>query len=186
MLVRSCPFGDMPYLTPLDDSAALIKRARKTIPLVNPSRLRLAREIHGWTQTELSARTDNALTGAAISQLEAGKSRPSARSLAAIASATDYPIEYFVRHRGDVEAVAFFRSLRSAPARERKRALAWAHLLHDFTTVLDDHLQLPSVDVPRLHIEAPDSVDEVEELANAVRSEWDLTDGPIPKRRSRA
>ena len=100
--------------------------------------------------------------------------------MAAIASATDYPIEYFVRHRGDVEAVAFFRSLRSAPARERKRALAWAHLLHDFTTVLDDHLQLPSVDVPLFHIEASDSVDEVEELAKAVRSKWDLADGPIP------
>jgi len=112
------------------------RRAVRLAALVSGERLRIAREFRGWTQAELAAETEHALTPAAISQLETGKTRPSSRSLLAISDATGFPLDYFVRHGNDAEHAGFFRSLRSAPARERRRALAWAHLLHDLSGAL--------------------------------------------------
>jgi Zn-dependent peptidase ImmA (M78 family)/transcriptional regulator with XRE-family HTH domain len=157
----------------------ILREARAIAPVANPTRLRRARELHGWTQTELAERSHGAISSAAISQLESGKTRPSAPSLIAIATATGHPLGFFARHQGDEDPSAFFRSLRSAPKREQRRALAWAHLLHDLAVVIEEHLRLPVLDVPRHDLHDLDD-DAPAVLAGEVRRTWGLGDGPIP------
>ena len=50
--------------------------AGRVAPLVAGDRIRLARELQRWTQQQLVAATDDALTAAALSQLETGQTRP--------------------------------------------------------------------------------------------------------------
>lgn len=158
---------------------AELKRARYVAPLASRHRVKRARQIHGWTQTELAQRTEGALTSGAISQLEAGKTRPTAPTLVALSNATGHPLEYFAGHRGDVDAVAFFRSLRSAPKRERDRALAWAHLLHDLTVTIEGHLVLPELALPQFAVDEDTNREDIEGLAEEVRRQWGLGAGPI-------
>lgn len=160
----------------MSDRRAIV-RAEGVAPVVNPARLRLARELLGLTQGELGDLAG--LSAATVSQLEGGKTRPTAPSLVAIAGATGHPVEYFAHHRGDAEFTGFFRSLRSSPARERKRALAWAHLLHDFALALEVEVRLPPLDVPR-HLVGTDAPREsVEEIAAKVREAWEMPAGPV-------
>lgn len=158
--------------------AAELQQARAIAALASPSRIKRARELRGWTQTELAKRSEGALSSAAVGQFEAGKSRPSAASLLTIARLTDHPLAYFAQHRGDMEATAFFRSLRSAPKREQRRALAWTNLVHDLANAIEDHIRLPHLDVPRIRSEALDG-SAIEEIAGQVRTRWELGDGPV-------
>jgi Zn-dependent peptidase ImmA (M78 family)/transcriptional regulator with XRE-family HTH domain len=150
-------------------------------PLVSADRIRLAREIRRWTQRALAdemALAGHSVTPAAISQLEKGHSTPSGKTLLAVAEATDFPLEYFLRRNADAQVDGFFRSLKSAPAKERKWAVAEAHLLHDFVRVMDHYVELPDVDVPHRRPSIVDQ-EEIEETAEAVRSEWRIPPGPI-------
>lgn len=161
----------------MTDAAESLRHAAAVVPLVSPDRIRIARDHSGWTQLQLAEVVG--LTPAAISQLEAGRSRPSAQTLVALADATGYPIDYFARHQGDAEFTGFFRSLRSSPVRERRRALAWAHLLNDLAGALASHVRLPQLDVPRHVVDAETSREEIEQIADGVRETWGLGWGPI-------
>ena len=72
-----------------------------------------------------------------------------------------------------------FRSLQATSARERKRQLANARLLHELVTVMEEHIDLPDLDVPRF-ADHPRTIDGIEELAEAARHAWRLDKGPIP------
>lgn len=148
-------------------------------PLVAPERLRLARELRGWTQGELVARADDTFTSAALSQLERGHTRPLPSTLLAIARATDCPLSFFVARPGDRHREGFFRSLQATTARERRRHLADARLLHELVTVIEEHVALPEVDVPRRGegLRAPGVIDG---LAEQTRRLWGLGNEPIP------
>jgi len=156
--------------------AGRLRAAGRLTPLVNSSRLRLARESHGWTQGQLVAEMDPPISPAALSQLERGLTKPNAATLVALADATGFPPEYFVRRDGDHEIDGFFRSLRSAPARERKWALARAHLLHDLLLALDHHVQMPEPNYPSIAIGESGSV---EQIAASVRRAWGKPTKPI-------
>jgi Zn-dependent peptidase ImmA (M78 family) len=122
------------------------------------------------------------ITPAAISQVENG-SGTSGPTLAAIATATGYPVGYFIRRRGDVDAPAFFRSLRSTPAAQRKKAFAQAHLIHELVDAVEHHVELPDVNLPEVDVDLHGDVgvvnDRIEAAALAVRRYWDLGVGPI-------
>jgi Zn-dependent peptidase ImmA (M78 family)/transcriptional regulator with XRE-family HTH domain len=158
-----------------------LNEAARLAPLTSAHRLRLAREMRGWSQRELvdqMAETGHSVSTAALSQLELGRSVPTARTLSSIAEAVDIPLEYFVRRDADMELDGFFRSLRSAPVKDRRWAMARAHLLHDFVRVLEHFVELPKLDVPDLERKLR-SRDEIEAAAAAVRRSWGLGDGPI-------
>jgi Zn-dependent peptidase ImmA (M78 family) len=162
-------------------SKAELTKAARVAPVASPDRLRLARESHGWTQRALADEMRECgypISAPALSQLEAGTSTPSAKTLLGLSCATGFPPEFFARRRGDTELPGFFRSLRSAPARERKRALAQAHLLHDFAIAIERHLELPLVDIPYYPLE-DGSAEEIENAAERVRRLWRLGDGPL-------
>ena len=157
--------------------ASDLPEAIRLAPFVSSDRLRLARETRGLTQRALAeqmADRGHSVTPAALSQLELTRSLPSGKTLLAIADATSFPLEYFVRRNADAQVEGFFRSLRSAPARERKWAVAQAHLLHDFVRVIEHHVELPDLDVPQIR-----DPEELEEVAAAVRRSWGLGNGPI-------
>jgi Zn-dependent peptidase ImmA (M78 family)/DNA-binding XRE family transcriptional regulator len=157
--------------------------AANLAPLVSGARLRMAREANGWTQGELTERIAQAghtISAAAISQLEKDRSRPSARTFTAIADVTGFPFEFFIGRVDQVDVPGFFRSLRSAAAYERKKALARAHMVNDLLDALGHYVELPDVDLPQLGVE-PDSLefDEIEDIADKVRRIWGLGFGPI-------
>jgi Zn-dependent peptidase ImmA (M78 family)/transcriptional regulator with XRE-family HTH domain len=127
---------------------------------------------------ERMAERGYSVTAAALSQLELGHSTPSGRTLLSIAEATDFPIGYFVRRNADADLDGFFRSLRSAPVRERRWAVAQAHLLHDFVRVIEHHVELPDLDFPRISLTDRTS-EAVEEAAATVRRNWSLGVSPI-------
>lgn len=159
------------------------ERLEQLAPLTDPARVRRAREGFRLTQAELAKRildqTGYSVSPAALSQIERGQTRPSAATLGALAAALEFPVEFFARRGGDVEAFGYFRSLRSTSARDRKAALARVHLVHDFTLEVEQHLRLPDVDVPRQPVDdgSPDSAPV--EAAQRIRQAWDLADGPI-------
>lgn len=159
------------------DSDAL-QAASRVAPLVDGDRIRLARELRGWTQRELVNATQSALTTAALSQLETGQTRPSPRTLAALAEATGCPAAFFVLRPQDRSPEGFFRSLRAASARDRRQHLARARLLHDFLAASEEYVTLPELLLPRFTLVSGDE-SEIERIAENVRGVWGIGDGPL-------
>lgn len=146
----------------------------------DPRRLTLARWAAHLTKRELADRSG--LSPASITQYEAGRTLPPKATLARLALALGMPVAYFVRQEGrrrpDPAARSFFRSLRSTPQRDRDRADAHAEHVFDLVDYLDRQLTLPAPTIPQLTPTSDDRV-EIEEIAEAVRKDWQLADGPI-------
>ena len=164
--------------------SADLQHSARVAPLVDPDRLVLARDLRALTQQQLVDHAGGKFTPAALSQLETGKSRPTAATLAAIADATGMPLDFFVARPNDAAPDGFFRSLRSTSARQRKQQLARAHLLHDFITAVEEHVRLPDVQIPTCepHLDGTDDDrrNAAEDAAEQVRRAWGLGAGPIP------
>lgn len=142
-----------------------------------PARVRLARELKGWSQADLARRAG--LTGAAVSQFESGASRPSAETAESLASLLAVPPAFFHIPITDTHE-GFFRSLRRTSIAERRRARALAFIAHDIAHLSAAEAGLPPSSVPALPLDDLDAAREtVEELAASVRHEWQLPRGPI-------
>ncbi len=144
------------------------------------NRLRLARFLSGVTMKELAERTQ--VTGAAISQFESGSARPSPATLSRLALATGVPMSFFAHGRrelsiGEMDGT-HFRSLRSAPKKERAKAWAWSELALDLAAACELYVELPEPDVPQLPVEPDAPREELEERARAVRQQWGMPEGP--------
>lgn len=177
-------------------------------PLFSASRLRLARETRGWSQTKLAEEVTAAarrgggepLTSAAVSQFEKGHARPTEARVRSLAAALTFPVSFFAMGPvGTVSAAAgpddldlsgHFRALRSVTASQRRCSLALTHLVRDIATELSRHVQLP---LPQLYLagvpygadDVPATAgagwdDPIEAVAENVRAQWDVPAGPIP------
>jgi Zn-dependent peptidase ImmA (M78 family) len=152
-------------------------------------RLRVARELRGHTQARLATAAaevlSKSLTAAAISQFEVGDAVPSAITLQALLEVLRVDPEFVVATDADDEAdlPAFFRSLRTTPARERRRARSVVQLVHRLAVVLDDEVGLPPRDIPLIaadpFIDAEERREAAEQAAGAVRRAWKLKAGPV-------
>lgn len=153
------------------------------VPQFVGERLVQARELRGMTQSELAARikrpsSDGAarLTRAAIAHYEGGLATPSPSVLTQLQVSLGVEPGFFARRATGELLPASFRSLRSAPALERRRARQVAQLVHDVVDVLNSAVRLPQWQ--SLHIRtagmAPD------EAAAAARKTWGVPLGPIP------
>ena len=155
--------------------------------LFSPRRLRLARETRMMTRTAVALAAQ--VTPAAVSQFERGEARPVPQTLLRLASALDFPVQFFAvsavpssRESGPDEAASdqgYFRSLRSISVNDRRRALALSHLIHDLADRLSQIVQLPDRNIP--HIPVPVGADPAtaEECAHQTRAAWDIPPGPI-------
>jgi len=157
------------------------RHARAVVPVVDGTKIRIAREVRGWSQAELARRID-IVTATAISQFESEAARPSARTLLAIAQAVAFPVEYFARdtyNSGVAEVSGYFRSLRATPAATRKQARARAALIRHLALTLERHVLLPALGYPRIATGPDTPMSEVEQSAREVRQQWQLGPGPI-------
>jgi Zn-dependent peptidase ImmA (M78 family)/DNA-binding XRE family transcriptional regulator len=148
-----------------------------------PGRFRAARDLRGLTQQQVVKRMSRPITVAALSQIEVGKVRPSNETVRDLASALEVPAGFFSAPwpaPSDRAPVTYFRDLRATPARERRRATAFAILLNDLVGTIERHVRLPDVRLPVRPIGVEATRQELEEAAEAVRLEWDLGAGPIP------
>ncbi len=143
-----------------------------------PARLRLARELKEWSQTDLAAQLS--VTAAALGQYESGATRPSPSTLAELSGVLDVPAEFFAVPVVDTHD-GFFRSTRRTRVAHRRRARALAQIVHDLaiqnaaTKVLAP-VSLPDVPAPDIDAEP----DDIEELAKQVRKAWAIPPGPLP------
>lgn len=143
----------------------------------DPARLTLARESAACSKKDLAEAIGRAPS--ALTQYEAGLSRPSGPVLEACAQVLDVPVGFFAtgrpRLRLDV-GDAHFRSLRSARAAERRRALTMVELVWELTEQLTRHVRLPALDLPDFGDDPPDPAAAARELRRA----WNLPPGPVP------
>ena len=156
------------------------------VGLPQPGRIRAARDLRQLTQQETVDRMSRPITGAALSQIEAGKVRPTEGTLRQLAAALDVPVGFFSAQwpdsaTGDVLShVTYFRDLAATPAKLRRRAAALALLLSDLVSAIELHVRIPEVRIPSFPVEPGASREEIDDVAEALRGEWDLGEEPIP------
>jgi Zn-dependent peptidase ImmA (M78 family)/transcriptional regulator with XRE-family HTH domain len=141
-----------------------------------PPRLRIARELAGWSQARLA--TEVGLTPAAVSQFESGAVRPGPDTLARVGVALKVPHGFFAQPLLDTHD-GFFRSLRRTAVADRRRARAIAHVAHDLTTHAGPSGGLRH-SIPQLPTDMDATVDEIERVAAHVRQVLEIPPGPVP------
>lgn len=157
--------------------------AADIVALFDRGRLRIARELRGYTQVQL-AREAGSITAGSLSQFENGHSRPAAVTLGRLAVVLQVPLAFFAApaRLGQEEPVTgFFRSLRSTAPRDRQRALAYVQLARELTLELEKYVALPGHDLSWTGQEVADGLarEEIEDLAHGVRQRWNVPPGPV-------
>ncbi|HMT05935.1 MAG TPA: XRE family transcriptional regulator [Solirubrobacterales bacterium] len=147
----------------------------------DPARLSLARQAAGLRKKDLAEKVG--ISPASITQYEAGNTLPPSGTLAKLALACGFPVDFLAydgkQSRPSDSTLPYFRSLRSTRAFERDQAEAFAVLVWQVVRVFEEHVDLPEVSIPSLPIEEFEPTARAESLAEAVRAEWDVPRGPI-------
>ncbi|KRD45513.1 DNA-binding protein [Cellulomonas sp. Root930] len=121
----------------------------------------------------------------AVSQWESGVTTPRADHMGRLAQSLDVPVSFLAAGRpyARLEAdAAHFRSLRSTPARERDKAIAFTEQVWELTFALEKRVQFPPVDLPGFkggEVKHTDFPTEPRSAARALREHWGLGVGPI-------
>lgn len=148
-----------------------------TEAVLNPVRVRLARELKEWSQADLAR--EMSLTPAAISQIEAGTLRAGRATSERLAQVLGVPAAFLgmpvtETHEG------FFRSLRRSSVTDRRKARAIAHVAHDLGVATRPTTLESSRSIPHLPVSGLDaSREEVEGIAAEVRTVLGLAAGPV-------
>lgn len=147
----------------------------------DPHRLTQARRLSGLIKKAVAEQLG--VSPVAVSQWEAGTTRPRPDHIRQLADVLDVVPSFFATGRPAARlevASAHFRSLRRTPATQRDKAIAFTEQVWELTHALEKHVQLPAVDLPQL---ASDEVSEhprgPERAAQLLREHWGLGDGPI-------
>jgi Zn-dependent peptidase ImmA (M78 family)/transcriptional regulator with XRE-family HTH domain len=141
-----------------------------------PARLRLARDLGGWTQIDLAHLAG--LTPAALSQFESGAARPAPSTRKRLSEVLEVPLGFFELPLLDTHD-GFFRSLRRTPVAERRRARAYAHIAHDLATCGDAIDRFPPPALPTSFVGVGSDVHRIDWAAQSVRADWQLPSGPV-------
>jgi Zn-dependent peptidase ImmA (M78 family)/transcriptional regulator with XRE-family HTH domain len=118
--------------------------------VINPDRLRQARELRGLTQTTLARQVG--VHSSAIAQLETGRMQPSRPVLDALSRATGVPPAFFTRPSGPrlPPGSLRFRARADMTARQRRQAWAYAEILYELMASLAAQTEYPAPRLPRL------------------------------------
>jgi Zn-dependent peptidase ImmA (M78 family)/DNA-binding XRE family transcriptional regulator len=142
-----------------------------------PKRLRLARTFLGIVQGELGE-----TVGASrqfIHQLESGQRTPSSEMAAALGAALLVEPSFFFRLPTDdiPQDSCNFRSLASSRVRDLEQVISHGAVLKELLEVLEEELEFPTTNFPRVKVT---DVESVERAAERARVHWKLTtDQPI-------
>lgn len=141
--------------------------------MVNPTRLHLARLRRGYTKSHLAKLTG--LSARSITNYEKGLQNPTEETLATLAEAMAFPVEFFGQPdlEAIAEAAASFRSLTSMTAAKRDQALGAGTLALVIDEWIEGRFSRPAPDVPEVDDETPEAAAEI------VRAEWGLGTKPI-------
>lgn len=122
------------------------------------------------SQRELA--TTTGLTPRSLQRYQNGEEVPSPPSLEAIAKALRFPTGFFLSEPPPaiVAGALSFRAYSKIRAKLRDNAVAAAQLAVELSDHLEDHFDLPEVDVPDLHEETSSP----EHAAQMLREEWAL------------
>lgn len=143
-------------------------------------RLVQAREALGLTQVDLARMIDKA--SPSISKWENGANLPEADTLQDLAKALSVPMAFFLSATPDHgEMPIFFRSMASTTETFRKRTRARLKWAQDISLALQQELDFPEVNVPRLDVTDYREIrdEDIEEIASICRQKWGLGNGPI-------
>jgi Zn-dependent peptidase ImmA (M78 family) len=139
-------------------------------------RLRVARSLYGFSQTELAELSG--VSRALIAAVELGQREPARLVVEAFSDVLGFEPTFFTGEPLDEfeESQCFFRRKRLTPAPIRTRARAHGTLLVQLLKQLQEDLSLPPVDLPRL----PQASRDTERTADLCRLHWGLgLDVPI-------
>lgn len=156
--------------------------AREASALFDPARLRVARQLYGWSRAELARRAG--ISAAAISQFESGTSKPRPATLAQLALVVGLPVRFLAtaRRAALVPSVdeSFFRSLRRTTLRDRERAAAHASLLAELVRAIEARVVFPSFEpIAEIVLDISDPPERADEAARVVRERWGVPEGPL-------
>lgn len=145
---------------------------------ITPSRLTLARRLKGSTQAALAK--DMGITPGAVSQFEKGLSQPSPETLEQISMLLKVNPSFLWRDEVDEGLQPFFRSLVRVPAAERERARAYAVIMSDVVSAIDEVIELPKVVIHSHGGADPETTTaEIEHAAIRARAAWRVPPGPV-------
>lgn len=146
----------------------------------NPDMLSLARDVRGFTQTELVAYLGEAMSQAKLSKIENGLVQPSDEDVSALAAALNVKSEFFFHpHIRRSEPATYHRKRAKLSKKDWSRTYARAEIYR-----ISAALFLRSVELaPRSP--APPSIDpdqyggEIDKIARDIRQLWGMPRGPV-------
>jgi Zn-dependent peptidase ImmA (M78 family)/DNA-binding XRE family transcriptional regulator len=140
----------------------------------NHSRVDLARKRRGLTKTTLAR--EARISTRSLTAYERGEKEPTADTVARLAAALHFPVEFFKGADLDEPPLegSSFRALSTLTARQRDQAMGSAALALALMDWIDVRFNLPEPNVPRLR-----GVD-AETAAQAVRRGWGLGERTAP------
>lgn len=142
--------------------------------MFNSARLILARKRRRMTGKDLAERSG--LSAMTISRLEKGDNAPDESTVSRLASALDFPQQFFFAHDVDpisTEAVSF-RSLSKMSAKERDAAISAGTLGLELGNWIEARFSLPKPNVLDLSSES-----DPETAARSLRQYWGIGERPI-------
>lgn len=152
-------------------------------------RLKNARLFRGKTLTELSAITG--ISKQSLSLYENNHNKPDYEKCDIIASALDFPSEFFGQEDGckTTTEVTYFRSLASATKMSRTTQSLKLEFVAKMYEMLLEYIDFPSLNLPIVEFNGSDDefddeknakmINEIEQIATDVRNHWGLGDAPI-------
>jgi Zn-dependent peptidase ImmA (M78 family)/transcriptional regulator with XRE-family HTH domain len=149
----------------------------------DPARLTQARRLAVMTKAVLAA--EIGVSAAAIGQYEAGSTAPRPDHLPSLGRALDVPVAFFASSRPHARldaTAAHFRSLRSTPAAQRAKAIAFVEQMWELSHALERRVQFPAVDLPDFsggEVIRGDFPTDPAGAAEALRSRWNLGIKPV-------
>lgn len=138
-------------------------------------RLAIARARQRCTKVELANRIG--MSSRRVAAFENEGAEPPPETIERIAEALQFPVDFFYRPRpgGSLASDSIsFRSFSRMAARDRDAALAAFVLAAEVAAWFDQHFHLPEPALPDLRGVDPSAA------ATALRTSWELGDGPAP------
>ncbi len=145
-----------------------------------PERLKQAREIRGFTITELADKLG--ITRQAIYQYENGNRSPQSDILNSLVDLLNFPFSFFVKpiKNDSIKSTdILFRALKSAPQWQINKSRTTLILLNEIFSYIENYIDFPKIDTPDIIFKHDYCIDDIEKIANKIRFDWGLGAGPI-------
>ncbi|MDN7629690.1 XRE family transcriptional regulator [Burkholderia cenocepacia] len=140
--------------------------------------LRMARLLRGYSLEDVATRVGK--TRQYISKLEIGGGAPATEMVSALAAVLGVTPAFFdasISPRPIADEQVHFRRLATTKVSVKQIALAKAAMMQRFVEVIEEHLQLPVVNIPQFDEATTPS--EIEAVAERCRNEWGIGLGPV-------